>query len=412
MNWRFLFFLIGFNLFSSCFNTQQFSKNGKVYLHRLASPDFHGRGYTHNGLQKAEHYLQNEFKKIGISPSYPNYLQSANYSINQLSFVQLKLNHDSLSFGKDYIISASAPTLDLEKQTLLIDWASPFLHLQEKDKIPVFDFTQLPKNITHQKAIEIVRQFQENAFNLVVEIKEKLTFSASSSQSPLVVIEIKPGLIHDTDLLSLKTQATLQQANSHNIVGHIAGTHSDSAVFITAHYDHLGQINDAIFYGANDNASGVAMLLNLAKYYKKHPPKFSLYFYALTGEEAGLWGSLAAVDNLPVKKNLIKLNINLDILGTGSEGLMMVGGNEEPKLFDLMSNINKNKQLLPVIKSRKMACNSDQCIFYNAGIPAVFLYTMGGAPYYHDIDDKASVLSLSKFNSIGELLISFINQIP
>ena len=78
-----------------------------------------------------------------------------------------------------------------------------------------------------------------------------------------------------------------------NLVGYIPGTDKqDSLIVFTAHYDHLGMLgSDKIFPGANDNASGVAILLYLAKYYAAHPAKYPVAFIAFSGEEPGLKGS-------------------------------------------------------------------------------------------------------------------------
>ncbi len=79
----------------------------------------------------------------------------------------------------------------------------------------------------------------------------------------------------------------------------------DSFLVFSAHYDHLGQMGKDIYFpGANDNASGTSMLLNLAKYYSQNRPKYSVLFIAFGGEEAGLIGSEYYVKNplVPLSK--------------------------------------------------------------------------------------------------------------
>ncbi|WP_373564478.1 M28 family peptidase [Sphingobacterium sp. E70] len=73
----------------------------------------------------------------------------------------------------------------------------------------------------------------------------------------------------------------------------IKGTsESDSLIVITAHYDHVGAIGKrVVFTGANDNASGTALLLYLTTHYRQYPPKYNTVFLAFSGEESGLLGS-------------------------------------------------------------------------------------------------------------------------
>lgn len=79
------------------------------------------------------------------------------------------------------------------------------------------------------------------------------------------------------------------------MVGYIQGTRKpDSMIVLTAHYDHLGGLGNATYFpGANDNASGISMLLSLARYYSNidHRPEYTMVFIAFGGEEVGLIGS-------------------------------------------------------------------------------------------------------------------------
>src|SRR5687768_16170629 len=99
--------------------------------------------------------------------------------------------------------------------------------------------------------------------------------------------------------------------NGKNLLAYIPGK-SENIIVISAHYDHIGIINDQIYNGADDNASGVAALLKLAAHYKKNRPDHTLIFAAFDAEEMGLQGSKNFVANPPVPLNKIRLNINLD----------------------------------------------------------------------------------------------------
>ena len=168
--------------------------------------------------------------------------------------------------------------------------------------------------------------------------------------------------------------------------------------------------NKTIFPGANDNASGVSMLLNLAKAYSKNNnSKYSLLFIAFAGEEMGLLGSKYYTEHPVVPLEKIKFLINLDLLGTGDDGLMVVNGEIYPQQFNLLDSLNTVHHYLNHIGKRGKARNSDHYYFSEKGVPAFFLYTLGGIKAYHDIDDKGSTLPLTKYKEVFRLISDFIN---
>jgi hypothetical protein len=103
-----------------------------------------------------------------------------------------------------------------------------------------------------------------------------------------------------------------------NVIGWVKGTtNPEKYIVITAHYDHLGKsINGAIYYGADDNASGVACMLALVKLFKQNPHPYSLIFAALDREETGLEGAYNFIDEITRTVNIdhIKFNLNMDMI--------------------------------------------------------------------------------------------------
>ncbi|MDO5655467.1 MAG: M28 family peptidase [Flavobacteriaceae bacterium] len=403
-------------------NVMQYAEN---QITTLASEAFYGRGYTANGLQLAENYIALEFQKLQLKPVYPSYRQKVSYPVNIIENSSLKINGDEKSFGFEYLISPQAETETFIAETfnvshLLLDHSigdekDMFKLLAlNKGNIPVLDFRHV--NTDLNKTLYALSAYldQEKTlydFPAIIHIQEKLPHSIASEQDNFLIIQVKED-IPDASLIEINNQSRLEKNfTSHNLVGKISGKNSDNAIFITAHYDHLGLVNNTVFYGANDNASGMSMLLNLAKYFKHHQPNYDLYFYALTGEEAGLQGAIEAVENLPVSQNQIKFLINLDIVGTGEEGIQVVNGSIFNKEFNLLQTINSEKNLLPQIKTRGEACNSDHCPFYEKGISCFFIYTLGGNSAYHDPLDKAETLSLKAYFELFQLLTEFIQKL-
>ena len=139
-------------------------------------------------------------------------------------------------------------------------------------------------------------------------------------------------------------------------------------------------------------------------------PKFSLLFIAFGGEEAGLVGSQYYVNRPVYPLSKVKFAVNLDIVGTGEEGITIVNGKIYKKEFDRLVELNNKEHLLSDIKSRGTACNSDHCSFDQHEVPAFFIYTRGGIQAYHDINDRSTTLPLTEFEDLFKLVRDFVQQ--
>jgi aminopeptidase YwaD len=107
----------------------------------------------------------------------------------------------------------------------------------------------------------------------------------------------------------------------------------------------------------------------------------------------------------------IKFLTNVDIMGDATDGITVVNATEYPRQFELLEKINSERQLLPQIKSRGKAANSDHYHFSEAGVPSFFIYTNGGKGYYHDIYDKPGEITLNNVDNIVKLVIAFLKEI-
>ncbi|WP_207511492.1 M28 family peptidase [Longitalea luteola] len=112
-----------------------------------------------------------------------------------------------------------------------------------------------------------------------------------------------------------------------NIIGVIKGDqYKNNYIVITAHYDHLGTRSGDIYYGADDNASGTAALLAMARYFKEHPPKHSILFVAFDAEEKGLLGSKYFVSHAPIPLSAIIANVNMDMVSRNDSNEIYASG--------------------------------------------------------------------------------------
>ncbi len=97
------------------------------------------------------------------------------------------------------------------------------------------------------------------------------------------------------------------------------------------------------------------------------------------------------------------------MLGTGNEGIMVVNGSVFEKEFNLLTQINSSNNYLNAIKKRGKAANSDHYWFTEAGVPAFFVYTLGGVQAYHDVFDIEKTLPLTEYVDVFKLITSFVS---
>ncbi len=203
---------------------------------------------------------------------------------------------------------------------------------------------------------------------------------------------------------------------SQNVCGYIPGE-TDTMVVFTAHYEHLGMSGDTIFYGAHDNASGTATVMDLARQLStKHlslNTKYTYVFLFFGGEESGLVGSRHFADHPLIDYSKVKLLVNIDLFCGGDDGLMVVNANacETRPYVDLLEGINTRRHYAAKIGRRDNARNSDH-YYFTAHCPAIFLYTLGG-PFggYHSPDDTCDGCGLANYHRHMSLLRAFLEQL-
>lgn len=363
--------------------TTQDIEYARKMVDTLASPSFWGRGYTNDGMHKAASFLNATFKNIGLQPFTKKvFSQSYYYSVNTFpGEMSLIINDKILVAGVDFIVSPESKGIKASGEFEQID-SVQFIHKKSK---------------------------------LLLKLEDKLTWSVSQEEANYTIIQVlKKSLTNTPKSFSVNIENNfINKFEAQNIVGFVKGTiEPDSFLVLTAHYDHLGGMGkDTYFPGANDNASGVALLLNIAKYYAQNPQKYSIAFILFSGEEAGLLGSKHFVENPLLILNRIKFLINTDLAGTGDDGITIVNASEFVKEFELMQQINNELKLLKTINPRGKAANSDHYFFTEKGVPSFFFYTLGGIKAYHDVFDKAETLPLNEQKDLFTLITTFFSRL-
>jgi Zn-dependent M28 family amino/carboxypeptidase len=176
-----------------------------------------------------------------------------------------------------------------------------------------------------------------------------------------------------------------------NVIGVIKGSSTDKIIIIGAHYDHLGIRNGKLYPGADDNATGVAVLMELALILGNHKLKHTIWFVGFGAEEKGMHGSLSLVSSKMLVKNKIKLMINLDMLGRNLYELSF--GDTMPQSIGMIIHKIDKKLTTFVIKEAKKV-KIDVMVLKDS-----FLRQYGGNFFYDSIPFNKKGISTIFFST-------------
>jgi aminopeptidase YwaD len=386
----------------------------------LAGPGFGGRGYVANSRDKAARFIARNFSETGLQSFTPAYYQDYAFDVNTFpSKVELKMGKKQLEPGVDFIVDAgsnsyqTSGTIKIERINLdkIEDSAAWEKQKSRFNTTDVYQLRHVDSLCKHLKirSRELAAQLPKGCY--IIPQSSKLIWTVATETISATILYVADTALPRGRKVTVNVQQKmLYSAPSRNVIGYIPGTeYPDSFIVFTAHYDHLGKMGQkAVFPGANDNASGTAFNLALARYFKEHPQRYSVVFIAFSGEEAGLLGSKYFVNNPVFPLAQIKCLVNIDLMGDATDGITVVNAVQQGKNFDLLRSINAEKKYLPEIKSRDNAPNSDHYPFTQAGVPAIFIYANGGKGHYHDVFDKPKELSLNKIPAVFQLLTEFV----
>lgn len=223
------------------------------------------------------------------------------------------------------------------------------------------------------------------------------------------------------DMRSIATnskQAGPKAEITRNVVGLIEGTDpilKNEYIVIGAHLDHLGlggpmsgsmSKEEGVHYGADDNASGVALMLDLARKFSISPTKRSIIFIAFACEEKGLIGSKQFLEGLPFEINKIVGMLNFDMVGKLQNNKLTVGGSKTSNKSKQIIKRYSDQYNLNITLSKSGVAPSDHASFYAKYIP-VFYFTTGADSTYHTPNDTPDKLNYKGI----ELLSSYTYDI-
>ncbi|HTF06023.1 MAG TPA: M20/M25/M40 family metallo-hydrolase [Bacteroidia bacterium] len=210
--------------------------------------------------------------------------------------------------------------------------------------------------------------------------------------------------------------------NPDSVITHSTGnviakvdTKSDYCIVITAHYDHIGagkhHSNDpfshAIHNGADDNASGVAMLLGLAAWCNEHKKdlQYDIVFAALSAEEDGLFGAKKFLSSDLIDTSKIICNLNFDMLGSldRARPMLVADGALENSAWDSLLPRDTTASFFVQRSVNVVKGGADHCVFLDANIPSI-LFSTGLTGFYHRPTDDPSTINYEGMINISTYL--------
>ena len=416
----------------------------KRTIKALASAKMHGRGYVLQGEHLAAAYLRQRFQDLKLEPLAPDYTQPFTLDVNTFPrgvAASIRAEGGGKGWGwptgSACIAAPNSAAGTVKARLQLLD---TLVFTQAAVRARCLR-TPWPQRVLLLRATDAARLAQHPALRerlstaaAWITVVPKLTASLAAEQAPQPRVEVlaskvpmwlDKAIFGDTATnapkgrtvwATVRVGALLQRNyQTQNLAAVVRGTaRPDSFLVVSAHYDHLGMMGPHVYFpGANDNASGVALLLELAAHYAEpeNRPAYSVVFLLFGAEEAGLIGSEYFVKHPLVPLRRIKFLLNLDLLGTGEKGATVVNGRVFEPAYHRLTTLNDAHHYLPNLAARGRAANSDHFPFSEAGVPAFFLYTRGGSAAYHDVNDQPKALSLFGFNGAYGLMRDFLNEL-
>lgn len=422
----------------------------KKHVSYLASDKLEGRLTGSRGERLAYKYLIREYKKIPLQPSGAGHLQPFTYSAGKkLSGKNhCVLNGVSLHYETDYFplaLSANGRARgaivdvgygmvvpdqnydsyrglsDLKGKIFLMEISTPDGDDPHSPFAPHADLLQRVKTASDRGAIAVLFT---NTRTDADDPRPRLNRNVAEAPIPVAFVrgkrwqELRRSQINIADLRVNLKRITV---TGHNVIAFLDNG-SPYTIVIGAHYDHLGrnerggstqqQERHAIHNGADDNASGTAALLELARLLQSngHRENNNFLFIAFSGEEEGLIGSKHFVANATVKTESINYMMNMDMVGRyrADKGLQISGLGTSPQAFAFIDSLRFDSLIIKT--SRAGTGPTDHTSFYHAGIPVLSFFT-GTHEDYHKPSDDAHLLNYGAQASIVKLMHHIIRQL-
>ncbi|MFZ2322212.1 MAG: M20/M25/M40 family metallo-hydrolase [Ignavibacteriaceae bacterium] len=430
----------------------------------LSSPGFDGRLPGSEGYNKAANFVANKFSELGLKPAGDEkYFQYFNIEYNKIdspAVFKTIIESDTTNYqiGKDFVLRGftgsnsftlpvvfcgygiSRPDLgyddyanmNVQNKIVIVFKQNPGWKINNKEWGTNFPrekslvakkfgakgilFVSLPNDKNPQPLIGSVLhgdgeqpvdfpqlQISQDMVNLLLS-KTGLTIAdyqtkIDEKKKPLSTVLTTKAFVE------VKTEYQ-KNAKTMNVVGIIEGSDpklKNEFVVIGAHLDHVGSQAGLLFPGANDNASGSAGVLEIAKAFSENgiKPKRSVIFVLFAGEEQGLNGSKYFVESWKKDYDKIVAMLNLDCIGYG-DSIQVGNGKSAPKLWEIANQID-NTSFNSMVERTWNGGGADATPFYEKGIPCLYFVTTNSYDHLHLPTDEVNTLNPELYEKIVRL---------
>ncbi|MBL7113766.1 MAG: M28 family peptidase [Bacteroidales bacterium] len=416
------FFILVFIISQISTGNAQEIRYVRQQLDILCNPDFHGRGYYKSGDRIAAEHLAAEFEKFDLNTYGKNYFQDYAFNVNSLEQVSVKINGKKLLFGDDYMMNASSGSGMGSFKPVVINAESMrkpeelFTVMEKAGNKPLIMIDSLglnnPDLFRFVKTMILSEQYEISG--LIETYSKTPGCRVGRKQLTWPYIQINQKAIPE-EINSVEIDIKNKYYDSYptqNVIGYIQGQ-SEKLIVFTAHYDAMGSFGEGNYFpGASDNASGTCMVLDLSRHYSSvEKPYYSIAFMLFSGEEAGLMGSNFYTDHPLFPLEDIKLVINLDMVGTGQDGVILFNGPQRPLEAAIVQKINEQKGYMKNVEEKDGSANSDHWPFHVKDVPAIFFLTKGQSGGGHNIFDTDDKLPLYAYENLFRLIIELTEEL-
>ncbi|MBS2213490.1 M20/M25/M40 family metallo-hydrolase [Carboxylicivirga mesophila] len=433
----------------------------KQHVYVLASDSLQGRDTGSEGEHKAARYIVNHFKSVGLKPfNDSTYLQNIGLWSWRWDSFQFKLKDKQLTHYEDIVYLSTAPIEpSISGQCIFIGNGNDSIteHLNMKSKIAVAlvdnlnSWYSLASKTKRDGAIALVmvHQSDSDAFSKLsaqMEAKHnkqsiyrsRPSFSNNLTKAFAISQDCLESLFNNSletisgystakaikqlpqPELTIACPIIIEKANANNVAGYLPGkTKSQETLVISAHYDHVGERYDGICVGADDNASGTAAVIELAKAFAPLKGKLdkNIVFLATSGEEKGLLGAFYFADHPQEHAFNIKANINVDMIGRidsthKSNYIYTIGNNHYPEFDSLLHVANNLLTPLTIQYDYNKTQGfgnflrlSDHYAFHRINIPVLGFFS-GLHPDYHKPTDTPDKINYREMEQRVKLIFT------
>jgi hypothetical protein len=382
-------------LTSSCSKPAEITEqNVSRIIQTLSADNMKGRNAFSKEILIAADFITNEFTQIGLSPFPENPGFKQEFTIHSVKPAESAVSINGENFENEHYFG-----LVLSEELNWTTGNASVKYISEEDgyqdKFREFrnddESSVIAVSTAHSKWFHRYRAYFS---------RSNRAFELDETPHDVFILADIPISEYDIDL-----KFDVETIELFNIAGMIEGHRTDEIVLFSAHYDHIGVITpvneDSVANGANDNASGVSGLIELARYYENRPkPQRSIYFVAFTAEEAGGYGSKYFSQQIDPERFVAMMN--LEMIGkpaTEGPNTAWITGFDHSDLGEILQESSQQLdfEFYPdPYPSQNLFYRSDNAPFAEMGIPA---HSISTTPIdvdqdYHRVSDELKTLHI------------------